>query len=69
MIYEVWLWLTARSDDPEVMAAQEANDPLEATFAVMRTCEIPSVFCAHVFLHGQWVDGYSEFVLPDREVC
>jgi hypothetical protein len=69
MIYEVWLWLTAHADDPDVRATQEADDPLEATFAVMRARTIPFAFCAQAFLNGQWVAGYSEFSLPDREVC
>lgn len=69
MLYDVWVWLYQGSDDPEIMVQQEADDPLEATFTVMRQRGVRSAYAASVFLDDQWVAGYSVFECPDREVC
>lgn len=72
MVYEVYLWESKDSLLPEIMARVAADDPLEATFAVMRQHSLPWAYFAWVF-QGQYdgvgVAEYSEFVLPDREVC
>lgn len=72
MLYEVYIWESKDSLLPEIEERVVADDPLEATFAVMRRYHLPWAYFAWVF-EGQY-DGigiaeYSEFALPDREVC
>jgi hypothetical protein len=66
MLYEVWVWVSDTSDDPDIMINEIAASPLEAVFAVMRGCRMSCAFAAQVFVGDMWVAGYCA---DELEVC
>ena len=72
MLYTVFIWKSANAELPDLEVATEADDPLEATFAVMRAFGVRWAYFAWVFRGKNdliSVAKYHEFECPTREVC
>jgi hypothetical protein len=71
MDYTVNIWKRASSQAPELDATIEADDPLEATFALMRRSGLRFAYYAWVTREtdGATIADYTELECPDREVC
>jgi len=70
--YQIFIWALKASMLPDVEASTMADDPLEATFAVMRAYGLTWAYFAWVHLNeydGVGVAEYSEFACPEQEVC
>jgi hypothetical protein len=71
MDYTVNIWKYPASQLPELSGEVEADDPLEAAFAVMRRCTLRFAYYVWVTrgTDGAGAGEYSEIECPDREVC
>jgi hypothetical protein len=69
-MYNVNLWKTASSLSPELSADIEADDPLEAAFALMRRAGLSYAYAVLVLsdLDEPAVE-YTDVECPAREVC
>lgn len=70
MNYTVNIWKSANSLGPDLAAEIEADDPLEATFMLMRRSRLAFAFCALVLGEDDGrSEEYTDIACPDREVC